>query len=111
MVTRWLALMCMALLFPGPVLAQSRPPSDLKSVPTSQRVSSVAHCQGKYKVILKDGTTRTFNEYDLAFKVDTTGNGPTADAPALVPTGRVGDRAFVVFSRVDVLKEWLKSGC
>ena len=72
---------------------------------------SVSYCRGIYMVALKDGSARTFKEYDLAFKTDTGPSGPAKGTPALVPTGRVGDRAFLVFSALDELKDALTTRC
>jgi hypothetical protein len=66
---------------------------------------------GRYDVSLRDGGRREFKEYDLAFKIDTSPNGPTPSRPALVPTGRVGDRAVAVFAGLDELKRVLKEAC
>jgi hypothetical protein len=91
----------------GAAWAQREPP-DLKALAPGQQVSSVRYCRGVYEVALKDGSVRSFKEYDLGFKTDTGTRGPDAAAPALVPTGRVGDRAFVIFAGLDELKAWLK---
>src|SRR5262245_61822778 len=94
----------------GASLAQ-REPTDLKMLPASQQVVSLRYCRGAYDVTLKDGSVRSFKEYDLGFKTDTSAKGPDAAAPALVPTGRMGDRAFVVFAGLDELKAALKKEC
>jgi hypothetical protein len=47
----------------------------------------------------------------LAFKTDSSPNGPKPAKPALVPTGRVGDRAFVVFADLEELRRTLKGAC
>jgi cytochrome c len=91
--------------------AQSRPVTDLKNVPPTQQVVSVAFCRAGYNVSLRDGSTRRFNEYDVAFKTDSSANGPRPAKPALVPTGRVGDRAFVVFADVDELGQSVRAAC
>jgi len=88
-----------------------RGPADLKAVTSDRQVTSVSYCRGAYQVGLKDGSTRTFKEYDLAFKTDTSENGPAKGTPAVVPTGRVGDRAFLVFSGLEELKDALKARC
>jgi cytochrome c len=85
-----------------------REPPDLKALAPGQQVSSVRYCRGLYEVALKDGSVRSFKEFDLGFKTDTSAKGPEAATPALVPTGRVGDRAFVVFAGLDELKAWIK---
>ena len=69
------------------------------------------YCRGVYEVALKDGSVRSFKEFDLGFKTDSSAEGPDAAEPALVPTGGVGDRAFVIFAGLDELKTWLKKSC
>jgi len=93
------------------VSAQNRPVADLKNLPPAQQVVTVAFCRGGYDVSLGDGSARKFNEYDLAFKTDSSPNGPRPAKPALVPTGRVGDRAFVVFADLAELRGALKAEC
>jgi hypothetical protein len=89
--------------------AAGREPPDLKTLAPGQQVSSVRYCRGVWEVGLKDGTVRSFKEFDLGFKTDTSPRGPDAAVPALVPTGRVGDRAFVIFAGLDELKAWLNT--
>ena len=105
--------MIAALLASTVAFAQppERPPADLKVLSGDRQVLSVSYCHGIYKVALKDGSARTFKEYDLAFKTDTGASGPAKGSPALVPTGRVGDRAFLVFSALDELKDALTTRC
>jgi hypothetical protein len=38
-------------------------------------------------------------------------SGPPPAKPALVPTGRAGDRAFVVFADLEELRQTLKAAC
>jgi len=78
---------------------------------TGQRVTDVRYCRGEYDVSLADGSGRKFKEYDLAFKIDSSSNGPNPVKPALVPTGRVGDRAVVVFADIAELRGALKTHC
>ncbi len=98
------------LMLSGSALAQ-RDPTDLKALPPGQQVAALSYCRGVWEVALKDGSIRSFREYDLGFKTDTSPKGPDVTIPALVPTGRVGDRAFVVFAGLDELKTALKRGC
>src|SRR5262249_44871551 len=91
--------------------AAGRPAADLKALAGDRQVVSVSYCRGIYMVALKDGSARTFKEYDLAFKTDTGPSGPAKGTPALVPTGRGGDRAFLVFSALDELKDALTTRC
>jgi hypothetical protein len=92
-------------------LGQERTPPNLRDLAERQRVMTISYCRGAYDVALGDGSVRTFKEYDLAFKVDSSGNGPSPAKPALVPTGRVGDRAFVVFAKLEELRAAVKAQC
>jgi hypothetical protein len=95
----------------GAAVGQDRPTSNLREVPPHQEVTSVGYCRGRYDVSLRDGSRRAFKEYDLAFKIDSSPTGPVASRPALVPTGRVGDRAVVVFAGVDELRRAVAEVC
>jgi cytochrome c len=99
------------LAITGSLSAQQREPVDLKLLPPSQLVGALSYCRGAWEVRLKDGSDRSFKEYDLGFKTDSSSQGPHATSPALVPTGRVGDRALVIFAGIDELKDALKRGC
>ena len=101
----------MILLFSVQAFAQDHPVPNLKELSPGQRVTDVRYCRGQYDVSLGDGSSRKFKEYDLAFKIDSSPNGPKPVKPALVPTGRVGDRAFVVFADIVELRGALKMDC
>jgi hypothetical protein len=90
---------------------QERTIQNLKDVPQRQRVEAVTYCRGAYHVTLGDGSVLAFKQYDLAFKIDTSTNGPDLTKPVLVPTGRVGDRAFVVFATLDELRTAIRAEC
>jgi hypothetical protein len=64
--------------------APARPLPDLKQASGASRVAAVTHCRGRFEVTLADG------------------------ARALVPAGRVGDRAIVVVASVDDLTHTLR---
>ncbi len=98
------------LLSSAAAVAQSRPVANLKDLPPVQQVTNVGYCRGEYDVSLGDGNARRFKEYDLAFKTDSSPNGPKPAKPALIPSGRVGDRAFVVFAELEELRRTLKVG-
>jgi cytochrome c len=98
------------LMTNGDAVAQERP-QRLRDLPPRQRVEAVTYCRGTYEVALGDGQVRRFREYDLAFKIDASPHGPEAARPALVPTGRVGDRAFIVFAALDELRTALRETC
>ena len=101
----------LALFSIAPAAGQDHTPSDLKNAPPAQQVVSVRYCRGEYDVTLGDGTSRRFREFDLAFKTDETERGPAPTKPVLVPTGRVGDRAFVVFAGFAELRGTVQAEC
>jgi hypothetical protein len=108
--TRW-AGATLLLLSHVPAAGQERAIEDLKHVAESRRVVRVEYCRGAYAVALGDGGIRAFREYDLAFKLDTSARGPEPGRPALVPTGRVGDRAFAVFASLEELRTTVRAAC
>jgi molybdenum ABC transporter molybdate-binding protein len=95
----------------GPAPAEPRAVPELKSAPATHRVTAIGYCRGVYEVKLADGSVRTFGEYDLSFKTDTSANGPDAGRPALIPTGRLGNRAIVVFATLDELRGAFRQSC
>ena len=103
------ALACLAL-GAAPARGQATGPEDLRALPAARQVTAVAHCGGLYRVRLADGAEREFKEYDLSFKTDTTPLGPPA-AAGVVPAGRVGDRAIVVFGRLEELRTVVVPRC
>jgi len=112
MSTRTLVAAALASLAAAPVVAQpAQPVPNLRNAPPGQHVTGVTYCRGEWDVALGDGTTRRFKEYDLALKIDTTANGPSPARPALTPSGRMGDRAFVVFADLEELRRLPKIAC
>ena len=109
-VTRLAGAVVIVLVSSAAAVAQSRPVASLKVLPPGQQVTNVTYCRGEYDVSLGDGGARRLKQYDLAFKTDSSPSGPPAK-PALVPTGRAGDRAFVVFADLEELRQTLKAAC
>lgn len=84
---------------------------DLKQAPPDHQIGVIGYCNGRYEVKLKDGSTRQFREFDLRFKTDSSPNGPKPGTPTLIRAGMMGDRAFVVFSGFEEMKEFIKKVC
>jgi hypothetical protein len=84
-------------------------PRDLRNVPAGQEVVAVRLCRGQYDVALRDGSHRTFPEYSLVFKLDTSDSGPPF--PALVPSLRAPWRASIVFPSIPALMATIYSRC
>jgi hypothetical protein len=99
------------MLLCGDAVAQQPAMEDLKQVPTSRQVASVAYCRGEYTVGLSDGSAKKFGERDLRFATDSSPLGPPPGRAALVPTGRVGDRALVVFVGPVEMATAVRTGC
>ena len=106
-----LAILVMILFAGTPVGAHEGRIVDLKKVPPDHQVQGVGYCKGIYRLTLKDGSTLDYKEFDLRFKTDTGPNGPNPGAPALIPSGMAGDRAFLVFAQLDEMKTLLKKTC
>jgi hypothetical protein len=87
----------LALLLGGTALAQETSMEDLRLAPASRQVTSVVYCAGQYTIGFADGSVRKFGERDLRFATDSSPFGPPVGRVVLIPTGRVGDRAIVVF--------------
>ncbi|MDQ6680475.1 MAG: cytochrome c family protein [Pseudomonadota bacterium] len=84
---------------------------DLKQAPTPSRVTAIGHCGDAYRISTGDGKTRTFWEFNLRFKTDGSADGPALGHPVIVGNGMRGDRAAVVFSRLEEIATFVKKQC
>jgi cytochrome c len=71
---------------------------NLRNLEPSDRVQSISHCKDTFTVTTADGKTHKFWERNLRLKIDTSGEGPESNAPALIGAGMMGDRADVIFA-------------
>jgi cytochrome c len=84
---------------------------NLKELASSSRVQSVSYCRDTYEVATADGKKRKFFERNLRFKTDSSNEGPTKGAPALVSAGMMGDRADVIFAMPGELGQFVTQAC
>ncbi|MEA2832649.1 MAG: cytochrome c [Methylobacteriaceae bacterium] len=84
---------------------------NLKNANNASRVQTVRYCRDTYEVTTADGNKRQFFERNLRFKTDSSDDGPTKGAPALVSAGMMGDRADVIFSAPDEIGAFLSKSC
>jgi cytochrome c len=84
---------------------------NLKKLDDASRVQSVRYCRDTYEVTTADGSKRRFFERNLRFKTDSSDDGPTKDAPALVPAGMMGDRADVIFAAPEEFANFVAQAC
>lgn len=71
---------------------------DLKTIDATRQLSSVRLSDGTYRLTMASGSTASFAEFNLHFKIDSSARGPNKGKPVLVPSGMKHDRAYVVFS-------------
>jgi cytochrome c len=84
---------------------------NLRTLEQGDRVQVVSYCRDTYEVATADGKTRKFWERNLRFKTDSSPEGPTQGAPALVPAGMMGERADVIFASPDELGKFISKSC
>lgn len=84
---------------------------NLKTLDPNERVQTISYCRDTYEVTTEDGKKRKFWERNLRLKTDSSGDGPTPGAPALVPAGMMGDRADVIFSAPDEIGKFVSKSC
>jgi len=84
---------------------------NLKTLDSATRVSTVQYCRDSYEIATADGKKRKFWERNLRFKTDSSADGPTKGAPALVPAGMMGDRADVIFAAPDEFASFVIQKC
>lgn len=83
----------------------------LADAPTDQQVEALHYCEGRYRVVTKEGEPLEFPEFDLRFKTDSSSNGPAPGTPVVIPAGMQGDRAFVVFASPEDAGAFLRTTC
>ena len=76
-----------------------------------RRVRGISFCGDTYRVAVQNGSTRTFWERNPRFKTDQGARGPRLGAPVIMPTGMLGDRATVIFSRPEEIDSTIKRAC
>jgi cytochrome c len=110
---------------PGAQTAQTQPRSgmggmggmmsntvpNLKTLDNATRVSSVQYCRDSYEIVTADGKKRKIWERNLRFKTDSSADGPTKGAPALVPAAMMGDRADVILATPDEFGSFVAQKC
>lgn len=86
-------------------------PESLMAPPPHARVTKIRHCRDSYFVTTADGTETPYWEMNLRFKLDTRDTGPEPDQPVIVGSGMMGDRASVVFARLEELSRFIAEAC
>jgi cytochrome c len=84
---------------------------NLKSLEPAKRVKTITYCRDTYRVTTADGKTRAFWERNLRFMTDSGRDGPEKDAPAIMPTGMMGDRAAVIFAAPEEITGMIEPRC
>jgi cytochrome c len=87
------------------------PRRNLKEAPPADRVTAIRYCKDTYWVTTAAGKTRTFWEFNLRFKTDSSPDGPTKGAPVLLAASMQGDRAFVIFAGPEELGATIRRKC
>jgi cytochrome c len=105
-----LAAVCVGLLC-ATAAAQQATMEDLRQAPPDRQVKAVGYCRGQYTIGFVDRSSRKFGERDVRFATDSSPLGPVAGRPILVPTGRVGDRALVVFVGPGEMSAMIRASC
>jgi cytochrome c len=88
-----------------------RPDLNLKNLEPKIQVKAITHCHDTYRVTTADGKTRAFWEPNLRFRTDSSKDGPEKGAPAIMPTGMMGDRASVIFAAPEEITKIIESRC
>ena len=83
----------------------------LKKLPPTAQVKAIRYCHDTYHVTTAVGTTLDFWEPNLRFKTDSSDQGPTPGAPAIVHAGSPGDRASIIFADPDEIAAAISREC
>jgi len=84
---------------------------NLKTLDPEDRVRAISYCRDTYEITTADGKKRKYWERNLRLKTDSSADGPTKDAPALVAAGMMGDRADVIFAEPDEIGRFVNKAC
>jgi len=84
---------------------------NLKKLDPEDRVQAIRYCRDTYRVTTADGKTHNFWERNLRFKTDSSGDGPEKNAPAIVGSGMMGDRASVIFAMPEEISGFIAHQC
>ena len=85
--------------------------TNLKAFSPERTVQAVRYCKGQYLVSTAAGDVLEFPEFNLRFKTDMSDMGPAEGKPALIPAGRMGDRAFLVFTAPAEISGYIENTC
>jgi cytochrome c len=84
---------------------------NLKEAGKERQVTAIRYCGDGYRVTTAGGQTRTFWEFNLRFKTDSSPDGPAKGKPVLLPAGMMGDRASIVFAGPDEIGTMIERRC
>jgi cytochrome c len=94
----------------GGMMGGGRDPK-LRHPEPAKQVKAIAYCRDTYRVTTGDGKTRAFWERNLRFMTDSSQDGPEAGAPAIMPSGMMGDRAAVIFAAPQEIAKMIEQRC
>lgn len=95
----------------GGMMSMQSAHMDLKAAPAEGQVTAIQHCADTYTVTTADGKANKVWEFNLRFKSDSSGLGPSPGKPVIVGAGMQGDRASVVFATPGEISGFIKEGC
>jgi cytochrome c len=84
---------------------------NLKKFDAENRVQAIRYCRDTYRVTTADGKTHDVWERNLRFKTDSSGDGLEKNAPAIVDSGMMGDRASVIFATPEEISGFIAREC
>lgn len=87
------------------------PLKDLKKLGPDRQVRAIRLCHDNYVVTTADGKTADFWEPNLRFETDSSGLGPPAGTPVIMPAGMMGDRASVIFATPAEISALINTQC
>ena len=84
---------------------------DLKALGPESQIEAITYCGDTYRITTRAGETIPFWEFNLRFKTDSSDKGPPRGRPALLQSGMMGDRAFVIFADPAEIGSFVKLQC
>jgi cytochrome c len=76
-----------------------------------QQVTAIRYCGDTFEVTTAAGETLPIWEFNLRIKTDSSDKGPPKGRPALLRTGMMGDRVFVIFADPQDISDFIEEQC
>ena len=86
-------------------------PAPIGNPTPEKRVAEIRHCGDSFFITNGEGRELAYWEKNVRLKIDSTETGPPEGVPVLIESGRMGDRAYVIFRTLSDLQSLIAEKC